>query len=152
MTGYLDAYGAAETERAKRERLLKNLAIAAVAAVVLAIIGWFQFRNYKEEGRIKQFVELLQAKQYDEAYKMWGCTEAAPCRDYSKQRFLEDWGPQSKHPEPSAIQLKKVKSCTNGIIQIMQWGSEEILLTVNRADLLIGFSPWPICDPRMKVQ
>lgn len=152
MTGYLDAYGAAETERAKREKLLKNLAIGAVAAIVLAVTGWFLFRNYKEEARIKEFVELLQAKQYAEAYKMWGCTEATPCRDYSMQRFLEDWGPQSKHPEPSAMQLKKVKSCTSGIIQVIQWGSDEIMLWVNRTDLVLSFSPWPICDPRMKVQ
>lgn len=152
MTGYLDAYGAAETERAKREKLLKNLAIGAVAAIVLAVTGWFLFRNYKEEARIKEFVELLQAKQYAEAYKMWGCTEATPCRDYSMQRFLEDWGPQSKHPEPSEMQLKKVKSCTSGIIQVIQWGSDEIMLWVNRTDLVLSFSPWPICDPRMKVQ
>lgn len=152
MTGYLDAYGAAETERAKREKLLKNLAIGAVVAIVLAVTGWFLFRNYKEEARIKEFVQLLQAKQYAEAYKMWGCTEATPCRDYSMQRFLEDWGPQSKHPEPSAMQLKKVKSCTSGIIQVMQWGSDEIMLWVNRNDLVLSFSPWPICDPRMKVQ
>ncbi len=105
MTGYLDAYGAAETERAKREKLFKRLAIALVVIAVLGTAGWFLFRNYKEEARIRQFVQLLQSKQYGAAYAMWGCSEATPCRDYSMQRFLEDWGPQSKHPEPAAIQL-----------------------------------------------
>lgn len=152
MTGYLDAYGAAETERAKREKLIKKLAIAAVLIAVTAAVAWFLFRNYKEEARIKQFVQLLQTQQYDEAYAMWGCTPATPCRDYSKERFLEDWGPQSKHPAPGEMKLQKVKSCTGGIIQMIKWGSDDIMLWVNRADLILSFAPWPICDPRMKVQ
>jgi hypothetical protein len=152
MTGYLDAYGAAETERARRSRIVGRIVIVSVALLVLAAIAWFVFRNYKEEARIKEFIQLLQDKKYDEAYRMWGCTEANPCRDYNKQRFLEDWGPEGKHPEPSAMRLQKLKSCATGIIQTIRWGNDEILLWVNREDLILSFSPWPICSPRMKVQ
>ncbi len=148
MSGYLDDFGAAD---AKRERTFKRFVLAGVALVVLAIAGYFLFRNYKEEGQIKAFVQALRDKRYDEAYRLFGCSDSAPCRDYSFDRFQEDWTPKGKHKDAGTIQIAKVKSCTAGIIQTIRWDGEEILLWVNRADLTVGFAPWPICDPRMKV-
>lgn len=148
MNGYLDNFGAAD---AKRERTFKRFILAGVALVIAGIVGYFLFRNYKEESQVKAFVEALRGKRYQDAYRMFGCTEATPCRDYSFDRFQEDWGEKSKHKDPGTIQIAKVKSCTAGIIQTIRWDGEEILLWVNRADLTVGFAPWPICDPRMKV-
>lgn len=143
MGGYLESFG---VQDAKRERLIKRVAAGLLAAAVTGGLLWFLFRNYKEESRVKEFVAALERRDYKAAHALWGCTEATPCRDYGMTRFLEDWGEQA-----GPVQRGSVKSCEGGIIQTVTVKGKETLLYVDRETLLIGFSPWPVCTPRVKM-
>ncbi len=147
MAGFMDGYGVAD---AKRERNLKRIAIALGILLVSAAALYFTFRNYREEKQVSLFLDYLRNKQYAEAYRMWGCTESKPCRDYKFERFLEDWGENSPHKNLDQLKIVKTRSCSGGIIQTLNFGKDnEALLYVNRGDLVIGFAPWPACDPRI---
>jgi hypothetical protein len=143
MSSYLENFG---VQDAKRERLIKRVAAALLAVAVTGGVLWFLFRNYREESRVREFVTALERKDYKTAHGLWGCTEATPCRDYGMPRFLEDWGEQA-----GAVTRGSVKSCEGGIIQTVTVKGKETLLYVDRETLLIGFSPWPVCTPRVKM-
>jgi hypothetical protein len=121
--------------------------------VALAIAGgglYFMLRNYEEEKQAKLFLGHLRNAHYEQAYRVWGCTEAKPCRDYSYEKFLEDWGPKSPHADLSRLEVTRTRSCSHGIIQTLRFGEKnEVLLWVDRSDLSLGFAPWPTCDPRI---
>ena len=92
MSDFLSGYGAGEERRSK----IVWRSIAAVAAVlVVAAILYFTFRGYRQKKRVESFLELLGRQDFQAAYQLWGCTSAAPCRDYSFDRFMEDWGAKS---------------------------------------------------------
>jgi hypothetical protein len=148
MNNYLDNYGVAD---ARRERRTKRILWSVLTVCVVGGLLWFFFRNYREEARVKEFLSLLERQDYQTAYTLWGCTEATPCRDYKFDRFLQDWGPQSDAANVAAIARAKVKSCDGGIIQSLQVKGQEVNLYVDRATLTIGFSPWPVCSPRVQI-
>jgi hypothetical protein len=147
MSEFLDNYGVKD---ARREKRVKQI---LYTVLTLAVVGgglWFFFRNWREESRVKEFLTLLERQDYKTAYALWGCTEATPCRDYNFERFLEDWGPKSDAGNVAAIRRSKVKSCNNGIIQLLQINGHDVNLYIDRATLLVGFAPWPVCNPRIK--
>lgn len=148
MYDYLDKFGVAD---ARREKRLKTIFFTVLALAVVAGALWFFLRNYKEESRVKEFLSLLEQKDFKSAYGMWGCTDATPCRDYKFDKFLQDWGPQSDAADVSSIQRLKLKSCDNGIIQLLKIKGQDVNIYVDRATLVLGFSPWPVCNPRVKV-
>ncbi len=144
MNSFLDDnYGVAD---ARREQRVKWALYGLLATAIIGGALWFLFRDYKEEGRVKEFLSLLERKEYKTAYGLWGCTDAEPCRDYKFERFMEDWGAANA----AAVERTKVKSCTNGIIQLMRVKGEDVRLYVDRSTLVIGFAPWPVCNPRIK--
>ena len=143
MGSYLDTYGVQE---ARRGRLIKRIVYSARGLVVASLAGWFFLRNYAEESRVREFVVLLEKKDYKAAHALWGCTEAAPCRDYGYTRFVEDWGPTA-----GAVARVKVKSCDGGIIQFLTVQGKETLLYVDRQTRVISFAPWPVCTPHVKI-
>lgn len=146
---YLEGYGVKD---ARREKLIKRLLASAAVLLVLGLVLYFQFRNYREEGRIRTFLELLKRQDYKGAYALWGCTDATPCRHYGFDKFMEDWGPKSPQADIERARLGKLKSCDTGIIQVLQFpDNHEVQLWVERRDQFIGFAPWPVCNPRMKV-
>jgi len=151
MNSYLEGYGAGEEQR---ERLWKRLGIALLVLLVAAGTLYFLFRNYREERQARQFFELLSKKQFKEAYALWGCSDATPCRDYNYDRFLEDWGPASIHSDVSRMKIVQTKSCSGGIILVLRWegSKDDVLLWVNRPDLNLSFAPWgaPVCSPSFR--
>ena len=148
MNNYLDNYGVAD---ARREKRAKRILYSVLTIAVVGGLLWFFFRNYKEEARVKEFLSLLERQDYKSAYALWGCTEATPCRDYVFDSFLRDWGPKSDAGNVAAIQRSKVKSCDKGIIQLLQIKGQDVNLYVDRTTLVIGFAPWPVCNPRVKL-
>lgn len=148
MAGFLDSYGVGD---ARREKVVKWSAIAVVAVAAVASIFYFSFRNFSEKRQIERFVQLLRQKDYQAAYRLWGCSPETPCRDYPMEEFMKDWGPNSPHADMSALKIARMRSCSTGIIQTLDFGKgEEVNLWVERKDHSIGFAPWPICAPRMK--
>jgi hypothetical protein len=145
--GYLDAYGAGEERRAK---IIKTLVLIAVVIAILGGIAWWRFRNWAEDKRAEEFFAMLRSGDYKGAHALWGCTDERPCRDYSFDRFMEDWGPKSQH-NPNAMQVTDTKSCSSGVIKVLKYPGDEVHLWIDRRTKTIGFSPWPVCNPRMQV-
>ena len=149
MASYLDNYGKSE---ARRENILKGLLIAIAVIAVASGALYFFLRDFKERRQLSGFHELLDKKNYKAAYALWGCTDAAPCSSYKYERFLLDWGPNSAVGKGAPIKVSKTHSCEDTVIQIWTVGAKETVnLLVNRHDQAIGFAPWPMCNPRMKM-
>lgn len=149
MAGYLEGYGAGE---ASREKTIRWIILSVVLLAIAAVAGYFQFRNYREEKQIGIFLEQLKRQDYKAAYALWGCTDAHPCPQYAFNKFLEDWGPKSPHANIASAKLAKTKSCDTGIIQFVEFpGQDDVQLWVERRDKVLGFAPWPLCNPRMQV-
>ena len=147
MTGFLDSYGAGEE---RREKIVKRLVLGALAALVVAAALYFVFRNWGEDRQARLFLDLLKKQDYQSAYRLWGCTPATPCRDYQFERFMEDWGPKSPHGNTAAVRIGKKYSCTGGVIYTLEYGKDDsLLLWVGREDKVLGYAPWPSCNPRM---
>src|SRR5579864_6915066 len=150
MASYLEEYGAAEEQRAKRIRLIKNSSMVLAAVIVVALIADAVFKNRSEEQQAKTFVSLLQAHDYQGAYKLWGCSDTHPCPDYPFDKFLEDWGPKSAHADQSPAHIGLSQSCGSGVVIRLDYkGSEEpVTLEVERNTKIISFAPWSECPGR----
>jgi len=141
MAGYLDQYGAGDARR------IKIMKIAAIAVAAIILIGGpllFIFHNYRQESQVKQFFKLLDAHRYQEAYALWGCTDAHPCKGYSMDSFLADWGPGKA--DVSNFRIERSRSCGSGVILTVDFDkNRQEKLWVERDSLTIGFSPMPGC-------
>ena len=147
MTGFLDSYGAGNE---RREKITKWLILGGLAALAIAVTVYFVFRNWGEDRQARLFLDLLKRQNYQSAYQLWGCTPATPCRDYRFERFMEDWGPKSPHGNVAAARIAKTRSCADGVIYTLEYGKDDsLLLWVGRQDKVLGYAPWPSCNPRM---
>jgi len=115
MTGYLDNYGAGEE---KREKIVHRVVLWTVAILALAGILYFILHfvipNRREQAQAKQFFQLLAARDYKQAYALWGCTDAKPCHDYPFQLFMEDWGPGAA--PVTTFDVLDGETCGTGVI------------------------------------
>ena len=151
MSGFLDGYGVEDARREKREKLFKRSLIAVLVVAVASLALYFGFRNFSEKRQIQRFVDLLKQKNYEGAYQLWGCSAESPCREYTLAEFMKDWGPNSPHADLSSLKIARMRSCSTGIIQTLDFGKgEQVDLWVERKDQNLGFAPWPVCSPRMK--
>jgi hypothetical protein len=120
--------------------------LTPIVVVVVGIALYFQFRDYRQYRSAKQFLELLQAKDYKGAYALWGCTEQKPCTQYPFPEFMKDWGPESpsfRNPEQASI--ADTKGCKGGVINIVRTSDQQqINLWVDRTTGDIGFAPWQL--------
>jgi len=141
MAGYLDQYGAGEE---RREKITKRVVIAVLALLVVGGLVYSIFHNYPEESQAKRFFNLLQARNYQSAYALWGCTEAKPCRDYPFVEFMKDWGPDVS-PVNHADVLDG-ESCGSGVIVDVDAGKAgDKKLWVERSTHVLGFPPFERC-------
>lgn len=143
MAGYLDAYG---VDDARREKTIKWIVISIVAIAVVTGIAYLLLQHWGEKQRAKQFLELLQKQDYRAAYQMFGCSESNPCRDYSFENFLEDWGPQSA---ASQLRIGHTEECGTGVLINLNSPKQlEATLLVETETGRISYAPWPECPER----
>jgi hypothetical protein len=143
MPGYLDQYGAGED---RRIRIVKVIAISLASIVILGGILYYVFHNYREERQAKQFFALLAGRDYKSAYALFGCTDAHPCKGYTFDRFMEDWGPKSPHANIAAAHITRSRSCGSGVLLTVSFGSDQAeKLWVERKDMSIGYPPFDGC-------
>lgn len=143
MPGFLDNYGVSD---ARRERSVKRWVVGCVAAVLLALGGYWFWHDFHEKRQVSRFLDLLGEKKYEDAYRLWGCDPAKPCRDYAYDKFLEDWGPKSPYSNVSRARVRRTRSCSEGVIQIIEYApGDEVLLYVDRHTRQIAFSPFSYC-------
>ena len=146
MPSYLDRYGEGHDERARR---IKRAAAAILIVVVIAGGLYLRLVNNRQKSQVKQFVALLQKRDYTGAYRMWGCTEAKPCPAYDFNKFLEDWGPKSKYAQIASFDITKSKACGSGVIVTVDFSeNREERFWVEDRDLTLGYSPWQVCPSR----
>ena len=140
MAGYLDQYGAGEERRAKTIRIVLY---SVLALIVIGGPSAFYLHNWRQEHQVGRFFKLLRAKDYTDAYALWGCTAAKPCEGYSMTTFLQDWGPPR---DVSHARITRSRSCGSGVILTVDFGdSQPEHFWVQRDDLTIGYSPYPGC-------
>jgi hypothetical protein len=147
MAGFLEQY---ETRSNWRENLVKWFFLLIVIGLLVWGIDWTlgklgkeNLSDFRAQWRVRSFISALEAQRYEDAYSMWGCDKAHPCRDYAYEKFMEDWGPHS--PNSGAVKAKKlvVRHCESGIVRTDLLPNREMVhYYVNRDDLNISFAPW----------
>ncbi|MDQ2776325.1 MAG: hypothetical protein M3Y57_15625 [Acidobacteriota bacterium] len=144
MGSYLQQYG---VEDERRSRVTKRIVIACVVALVAAIAGYLFFHNYPEKRTAGKFISLINTRDYQGAYRDWGCTDQHPCPNYSFQRFMNDWGPQSKAATPWKV--ASVDGCKSFVtVNVQAQGAELQSLAIQRDDHSLGFAPSPECQEK----
>ncbi len=145
MSGYFEQYGAGER---RREKVVRWLVISAAILTIATISGYFYLRTYRAERSVSAFLQALRAGDYKNAYRMWGCEQ--PCRDYSFDKFLEDWGPKSEFANASQASIEKARFCNTGVIVTLRSpAGDDVALWYERGNRTLGFSPWPVCVERI---
>ncbi len=145
MAGYFEEFGAGEQ---RRERAIRWIVISALVLVIGVISGYFVLRTYPARQSASRFIKALSNNDYRAAYRMWGCDK--PCRDYSFEKFMEDWGPKSEFARASATAIEKTRYCNTGIIVTLRSpAGSDVALWYERKDKTLGFSPWPVCVERI---
>lgn len=149
MSSYLEEYGAGEEQRARRLRLIKRASIALLLLLATAAVVYAVFKNYPEQRQVTAFLEALRKQDYQAAYRMFGCTETNPCRDYPFQKFMEDWGPKSAHADAASAHIAMSQSCGTGVVLRVEYkGAEPVPLWVERSTHVVSFAPDPECRGR----
>ena len=139
--GYLDEFGVKESrqEQRRKRRLLIVLAILAVGGSL-----YYEFKNFREEGRVKEFLTVLRRGDYAAAYAFWGCKVEAPCPNYDFKSFQEDWGPNppSKIGKVRTWRLETSHARGSGvIIAVVINEGPQIRLWVEKSNQTLGFAP-----------
>jgi len=174
MAEFLEGYGVAD---ARRARIFWRLVIAGAVVAALGLTLYFVFRTWPAKRQVNQFVELLRKKDYQGAYRLWGCAAPdSPCRDYTFEKFLEDWGPKGPYADAAGAQVKSIPArtchpdfwetlknlaahavgergcdCGPGVIHALSFpNGEEVRLRYERKDSTLGTAPWPVCKAQPK--
>ena len=128
-------------------RNVGRLIIAMVmGVVVVSATLYFGLRNHSRKRKSAISSSCCKKHDYQAAYRLWGCTEAKPCPEYPFNKFIEDWGPQSKYAQIASFDIAKSKACGSGVIVTVDMGqNHEERLWVEGNELTIGYSPWSVC-------
>ena len=150
MASYLESYGAIEERKARNRTFVKRGLIVLVCAIAAALLLYGIFKNYHQEQVAKTFLTHLRNHEYQQAYRMWGCTEQTPCRDYTFAKFMEDWGPASSYAKASDARIALSQSCGNGVFIRMQYSNDAAAIIVEKGTDIISFAPsgWTECPGR----
>lgn len=142
---------------APKEQRKRNLLIAALAAVVLAIVigvggyfmghGWF-FSNLPAEHRVSVFMTALEHKDYDRAYGLWfndpnWQQHPAMHDSYPIKRFTEDWTTASDYGPVASYHVDISKRTGTGIIVAMHVNGnpKPMFLWYERSNHTLSYSP-----------
>jgi len=146
MATYMDGYGVAE---ARRERLVKRIVIWGLLLAIVGTFLYFYFRTWPQERVINRFLAALGKQDYQGAYRIWGCTEEKPCRYYTADNFIEDWGPSSPHSNGAAAKVDVVDYCDSEVVFDISFPkTTPVALSVERETNKISFSAWERCPGR----
>jgi hypothetical protein len=146
MSGFLDpTYGVDEARRARR---IKVIAVWSISILIVAGVLFFTFRNWRQERSVKQFLSLLKQGNYQDAYKLWGCTQETPCKYYPPEKFNEDWGPAGQYKDAGNATIENEDVCGSGVIFTIDVPKiEPFGLWVESSTNIVGFAPngWARC-------
>ena len=136
---YLDEYGASDI---RRERFFRTIVALFLIAIALGLIYYVFFRTWAEERQASLFLSELQEARFEQAYEYWGCSLTEPCRFYSYEKFLADWGPDSELGAVESFKIvRSYDQKTGVIIQIAVNGKPQPNLWVEKDSKHVGFFP-----------
>ncbi len=136
MTGLLEGdYGAGEERRA---RVIKIIVVSVLALTVIAGTAYFFFHNYRQEQQVKQFMKLLDARDYQGAHNLWTGSDSARAR-YPISDFMRDWG---SPVDVGGYAILDAESCGKSVIVDVDVGhAGDRKVWVDRASLSMSFPP-----------
>jgi hypothetical protein len=142
MSTYLQSYGEGDERRGK---IIKILVLTVVGILLLVWIGYLVFHDYSEKRTVQHFLDQVNARQFQQAYTDWGCTDKTPCPNYDYQRFLRDWGPEKQFTSPwKVVSLDGCKQFVT--INVQAGGSELQSLAVERGSNTVMYAPSAECQ------
>lgn len=146
MSGFLDpTYGVNEARKARR---IKIIAVSTISVLVVGLVLYFTFRNWRQERVVKDFFSLLKQQNFQDAYKLWGCTQETPCKYYPPDRFNEDWGPTGQYKDAPQAKISNEDVCGSGVIFTVEIPKiEPFGLWVESSSNVLGYAPngWSRC-------
>ncbi len=144
MSTFFQQYG---VEDERRSKTVWRIVYICLGLLILGVAAYFLLQDRPEKNVANTFIEKVNAKQFSEAYRDWGCTAEHPCPHYDYKRFLEDWGPEKKTTSPWKV--ASVDSCRSFLtVNVKAEGAELESLSVQRSDRSLGFAPSPECQER----
>jgi len=123
--------------RALKERLKVPLAIALALIFISGIA--YKYANYREERRVRQFMETIENGNYDAAYQEWDAEGR-----YTMKDFLQDWGKEGYYTKGMhEAHVMDSNSQGSGVIVYVSIDSlkSPVALLVNKDTLKLSFSP-----------
>ena len=124
--------------RALKERLKVPVTIGLVLIVIGALA--YKFANFREEGRVKEFMAAVQSGNYEAAYALWDLSDGR----YRMQDFLVDWGKDGYYTT-GMTNAEIVDSNGSGQSVIVYVGANNlkipVAIRVEKGTLKLSFSP-----------
>lgn len=123
--------------RALKERLKVPVTIGLVLLVIAGLA--YKFANFREERRVRQFVEAISKGEYETAYQSWD----ADAR-YTMKDFLQDWGKEGYYTK-DMHEAKVVDSNGKGswVVVYVEIDTLKypVAIQVEKETLKLSFSP-----------
>jgi hypothetical protein len=123
--------------RALKERLKVPVTIALVLIFISGVV--YKFANFREEGRVSEFIGRIEDGQYEAAYQEW---DANP--QYTIKDFLDDWGKEGYYTK-GMREARVVDSNGQGSAVVVYVEIDTlkypVALQVNKETLKLSFSP-----------
>ena len=118
----------------------ERLKVPVAIGLLLLLIGGtaYKFVNYREEGRVRDFIETVRSGQFDAAFQTWNIGG-----NYRLQDFLQDWGSDGYYTK-GMHEAKVIDSNSQGtsvIVYLAIDNRRPIALLVDKETLRISFSP-----------
>jgi hypothetical protein len=123
--------------RTWKEALKVPLSIALVLIFVAGLA--YKFANFREERRVRQFVDAVGSGQYDVAYQAWDADA-----HYNMKDFLQDWGKDgyyTKGMHEARVTDSNGKGGSVIVYLTIDSLKYPVALLVDKETLKISFSP-----------
>jgi hypothetical protein len=120
-----------------KERIKVPFAIALVLIFIGGIV--YKYANYREEGRVKQFMQAIEGGDYPRAYQGWD-TDAR----YTMNDFLQDWGKEGYYTKGMHAARVVDSNGSGGAVTVyvgIDSLKSPVALRVDKETLKISFSP-----------
>jgi hypothetical protein len=123
--------------RALKERLKVPVAIALGLIFISGIA--YKFANFREERRVRQFIQEVESGQYDVAYREWDSDGR-----YTMNDFIQDWGKEGYYTKGMRT-ARVIDSNGRGSAVVVYVDIDSlkspVALRVDKETLKLSFSP-----------
>ena len=123
--------------RALKERLKVPVTIALVLIFISGLA--YKFANFREERRVRQFIQEVESGQYDVAYREWDSDGR-----YTMNDFIQDWGKEGYYTKGMRT-ARVIDSNGRGSAVVVYVDIDSlkspVALRVDKETLKLSFSP-----------